>query len=96
MWHGVRARRMITNKGVRAGINPAPTPPLQTTFKIGDNSPQFSVKGDNVWAGIIPAHTNPRCSDDGIRPYTKTGCVPPPFCSGCSPSRYTRLVPKAE
>ena len=49
---------MITDKGVRAGINPAPTnPPLQTTFKIGDNSPQFSVKGDNVGAGFIPALT---------------------------------------
>ena len=44
--------------GVRAGMNPAPTnPPLQTTFKIGDNSPQFSVKGDNVGAGFIPALT---------------------------------------
>ena len=41
---------MITDKGVRAGINPAPTnPPLQTTFRVGDNSPQFSVKGDNVF-----------------------------------------------
>ena len=37
---------MITAKGVRAGITPAPTsPPLQTTFRVGDNSPQFSVKG---------------------------------------------------
>jgi len=50
--------RMITDKGVRAGINPAPTnPPLQTTFRVGDNSPQFSVKGDNVGAGFIPALT---------------------------------------
>ena len=66
MWHGggmitvtgVRAGRMITDKGVRAGINPAPTnPPLQTTFRVGDNSPQFSVKGDNVGAGFIPALT---------------------------------------
>ena len=49
---------MITDKGVRAGINPAPTnPPLQTTFRVGDNSPQFSVKGDNVGAGFIPALT---------------------------------------
>ena len=49
---------MITDKGVRAGINPAPTnPPLQTTFRIGDNPPQFSVKGDNVGAGFIPALT---------------------------------------
>ena len=41
---------MITAKGVRAGMNPAPTnPPLQTTFRVGDNSPQFSVKGDNVF-----------------------------------------------
>ena len=40
--------RMITDKGVRAGITPALTtnPPLQTTFRVGDNSPQFSVKGD--------------------------------------------------
>ena len=44
--------------GVRAGINPAPTnPPLQTTFRSGDYSPQFSVKGDNVGAGFIPALT---------------------------------------
>ena len=44
---------MITDKGVRAGMNPAPTnSPLQTTFKIGDNSPQFSVKGDNVFLSI--------------------------------------------
>ena len=48
---------MITDKGVRAGINPAPTPPLQTTFRIGDNPPQFSVKGDTVGAGFIPALT---------------------------------------
>ena len=48
---------MITDKGVRARINPAPTPPLQTTFRVGDNSPQFSVKGDNVGAGFIPALT---------------------------------------
>ena len=49
---------MITDKGVRAGINPAPTnTPLQTTFRVGDNSPQFSVKGDKVGAGFIPALT---------------------------------------
>ena len=44
--------------GVRAGIIPTPTnPPLQTTFRSGDYSPQFSVKGDNVGAGFIPALT---------------------------------------
>ena len=55
MWHG---GGMITDKGVRAGINPAPmNPPLQTTFRVGDNSPQFSVTGANVGAGFIPALT---------------------------------------
>ena len=49
MWHG---GGMITVKGVRAT-----NPPLQTTFRGGDNSPQFSVKGDNVGAGFIPALT---------------------------------------
>ena len=49
---------MITDKGVRAGMNPAPTnPPLQTTFRVGDNSPQFCVKGDNVGVGFIPTLT---------------------------------------
>ena len=44
--------------GVRAGINPAPTnPPLQTTFRVEDYSPQFCVKGDKVGAGFIPALT---------------------------------------
>ena len=39
--------------GVRAGIIPTPTnPPLQTTFRSGDYSPQFSVKGDNVFLSI--------------------------------------------
>ena len=43
MWHGggmitvkgVRARRMITDKGVRAGINPAPTLSLQCEYFKG-------------------------------------------------------------
>ena len=44
---------MITDKGVRAGMTPAPTNPLlQTTFRVGANSPQFSVKGDNVFLSI--------------------------------------------
>ena len=52
MWHG---GRMITDKGVRAGINPAPTsPPLQTTFKIGDNSPAIQCQGCQCRGGVYP------------------------------------------
>ena len=66
---------MITDKGVRAGINPAPTnPPLQTTFRVGDNSPQFSVKGDNVGAGFIPALT-PKFSVKGDN-VVRAGFIP--------------------
>ena len=55
---------MITAKGVRAGINPAPTtPPLQTTFRVGDNSPQFCVKGDTVGEIAAPQSLWSRAQD---------------------------------
>ena len=79
MWHGGRmitaltpqkiykqmAREgMITAKGVRAGMNPAPTtPPLQTTIRVGDNSPQFSVKGDTVGEIAAPQSLWSRAQD---------------------------------
>ena len=49
---------MVTDKGVRAGINPAPTsPPLQTDLG-SETIPRNSVsRVDNVGAGFIPALT---------------------------------------
>ena len=44
---------MVTDKGVRAGINPAPTT-TSNGFRIGDYSPQFSVKGGQCRGGVHP------------------------------------------
>ena len=72
---------MITAKGVGGGMSPAPTnPPLQTTFRVGDNSPQFSVKGDTV-GEIAAPQSLWFCTQDVADKKMRRGVGPPPHDS---------------